>query len=123
MPAVLTQDIAAGHLLKLKEQHNLTYAAIDEVVQLVHIISDHVVTKCLMAVWKSAESQCIDMNSGFIHSLPETLQSIKDPFHLLGTAYKQQAYIAKNFPYTCKGHLQAELCMLNVIVMFRGCGV
>ena len=111
VPTLLTQDTAAGHLLKLKEKHRLTYAAVDEVVQLIQVISDHIIMESLTAVQKSAESHCLDMNSDFIHSLPPALRSTKNPFYLVGTTYKQQAYVAKNFPYVVSAYTMCILYM------------
>ena len=43
-------DMAAGMLLKLKEKHKLSQAAIDEVIDVVGVITEDVITKTLSAV-------------------------------------------------------------------------
>ena len=98
-PTFVTQDVAAGLLLKLREKHRLSQAAVDEVVQIVSTVSDHMVIEALSAVRGLGESHCMDINSPFFQDLPETLESVSNPLAQLGTAYRQQTYVAKNFPY------------------------
>ena len=58
-PTIVTQDVAAGLLLKLTERHRLSQAAVDEVVKMVSTVSDHMVIEALTAVWQSGEAHGI----------------------------------------------------------------
>lgn len=89
-----SKDIA-GKLLKLKEKHMLSHAAIDEVVELVKVVSDTTVTNALSEILLSAES---DTTSNYFQHLPSVLENLSSPLASIGTIYKQQ-YIAKNLPY------------------------
>ena len=76
-PTFVTQDVAAGLLLKLKTRHRLSQAAVDEVVQIVSsTISDHMVIEVLTAVQQFGEAHAMDLISPFFQSLPEILKSI-----------------------------------------------
>ena len=98
-PTFVTQDVAAGLLLKLKERHRLSQAAIDEVVQIVGTVSDHMVIESLTAVRQCGEAHGMDMSSPFFQDLPGILENVSNPLATLGTAYRQQSYVKKNFPY------------------------
>ena len=96
---LVSQDAAAGMLLKLKEKHKLSQAAVEEVIQVVGIITDHVAVETLSAVKRSAETHGIDMDSPFIKSLPSIPQDVSHPFSSMETAYRQQSYVRNKFPY------------------------
>ena len=96
---IISPDAAAGMLLKLKEKYKLSQAAVDEVIQVVEVITDHVVTKTLSAVEQSAEAHGMDITSPFFKNLPNIVENESNPLSALGTAYRQQAYVSKNFPY------------------------
>ena len=93
------QDMAAGMLLKLKEKHKLSHAAIIEVVQVVEIFTADVISKTLSAVEESAEAHGMDITTPFFRNLPNITDSVSNPLTTLATAYRQQAYVSKNFPY------------------------
>ena len=116
-PTSLSQDATAGMLLKLKEKHKLSHAAVDEVIQVVGIVADHVVMKTLSAVQQSAEDHGIDTDTPFFRSLPDIAENVSNPLSSLGTAYKQQSYVAKNFPYVVNLiHLvNYEVIMVSII--------
>ena len=98
-PNTVTQDMAAGMLLKLKEKHKLSHAAIDEVVQVVEIFTADVISKTLSAVEESAEAHGMDITTPFFRNLSNITDSVSNPLTTLATAYRQQAYVSKNFPY------------------------
>ena len=96
---IISPDAAAGMLLKLKEKYKLSHAAVDEVIQVFGIMTDHVVTKTLSAVEQSAEAHGMDLTSPFFENLPKIAEDVSNPFSALETAYRQQTYVSKNFPY------------------------
>lgn len=98
-PNIVTQDMAAGMLLKLKEKHKLSQAAIDEVIDVVGVITDDIITKTLSAVEQSAESHGMDVTTPFFRNLPNITDNLSNPLSMLGTAYRQQMYVSQNLPY------------------------
>ena len=86
-------------LLKLKEKHKLSHVAVDEVIQIVEIITDHVFLETVSAVEQSAEAHGMDITTPFCKNLPNIIENVSNPFSSLGTTYRQQAYVTKNFPY------------------------
>lgn len=55
-PTFVTQDVADGLLLKLKGRHRLSQAAIDEVVQIIGTVSEHIVIESLTALRQCGEA-------------------------------------------------------------------
>ena len=98
-PNIVTQDMAAGMLLKLKEKHKLSQAAIDEVIDVVGVTTDDIITKTLSAVEQSAESHGMDVTTPFFRNLPNITDNLSNPLSMLGTAYRQQMYVSQNLPY------------------------
>lgn len=98
-PMIVTQDMAAGMLLKFKDKHKLSNAAIDEVIQVVEVMNDHVTSQILSAVEQSAEAHGMDVTTPSFRNLPNIIDSVSNPLTTLGTMYRQQTYVSKNFPY------------------------
>ena len=85
-------------LLKLKEKHKLSHTAVDEVIQIVGIVTDHVVTETLAAE-QSAKAYDMDVSAPCLKNLPTIIESISNPLSSLGTSYRRKSYVAKHFPY------------------------
>ena len=95
----VAQNMAAGQLVKLRERHHLSQAGVNEVVQIINSVSDHIILEVLAKVWQSGEAHGMDTTSAFFQDLPNILDSVRNPFALLSTAYRQHSYVIKNFPY------------------------
>ena len=54
----------------VEEKHKLSQAAIDEVIDIVGVISDDIVTKTLSAVEQSAESHGLGVTTPFFRNVP-----------------------------------------------------
>ena len=79
----------------IKENHRLSQAAVDDIVQLVQTVYNDVSTS---AVRHHGEESGVDMSSDFFQQLSEILEQLKSPIESVKTAYKQQSYITKNLP-------------------------
>ena len=73
--AFISNEVVVKKLLKLKEKHLLSQPALDEVVDLVKLVSDSTITNSLVAVLQSAETCCMDFTSHFFQQLPEVFAS------------------------------------------------
>lgn len=66
-PQCISEKNIAGKLIRLKEKHNISHAALDEVVQLVKIVCDNTVTDALLKVVVLGEKYDMDMTSEFFN--------------------------------------------------------
>ena len=110
-PNFVTQDMAAGMLLKLKEKHKLSQAAIDEVIDVVGVITEDVITKTLSAVKQSAESHGVDVTTPFFRNLPNITDSLSNPLTILGTAYRHAADVCLSKLTLCCKFTFIHYCM------------
>lgn len=99
VPGSITKEVAAGTLIKLKVKHLLTNSAINDVVELVGVVCDSVITNTLSALSLEVEACGMDTTSTFFQRLPEILEHHSNPLATIGTTYRQQSFISKNLPY------------------------
>jgi hypothetical protein len=59
------KDIIAGKLLKIKEKHLMSHAAIKEIVALIEIICDDVTADIFSTIWRTGEELSMDTSSPF----------------------------------------------------------
>ena len=98
----LSEEVIAGKLLKIREKHLVSYSAISEVVELVNSVCDSMATKCLTAIWQLGEDSGMDTSSAFFQELPQVFEQLSSPLSSVGTAYKQQSFVARNLPYVVR---------------------
>lgn len=104
IPSFVTEEMIAGQFLKLKEKHMLSHVAVDEVVELIQTISNHMIMTTITSVQKLGTEKGLDTNSTFFKELPGLYHKVQSPLNSLGTIRKQQSYVAKNFPYVVIKH-------------------
>lgn len=92
-------DIAAGMLVKLKEECRLSQRAMEGVIDITHFICDYATDKARAAVSEVGQEYGLNASAPLILDLNEALQHIDNPFTDLGTTYRQHSYIARNMPY------------------------
>ena len=93
--SVSDNDIAAGMMVKLKEECRLSQRAM---VKVADFACDHVIQKAL-AVVEVGAIHCLNPQSPLVLEISEALQNIQSPFTGLSTTYQQHFYIAWNMPY------------------------
>ena len=98
-PTCISKEEVAGKLIRLKEKHMLSHAAVDEVVELVKMVCDSTVTSVLSEAVRLGEACDLDMNSDFFKQLPSIFDTLSFPLSRIETTFRQQSYVAKNLPY------------------------
>lgn len=98
-PVCINEEDIAGKLIRLKEKHMLSHAAVDEVVELVQMVCDNTVANALSEAVLLGEECNLDMTSEFFKQLPDIFETLSYLLARIGTAYRQQSYIVKNLPY------------------------
>lgn len=96
---LMSEEMIAGKLLRIREKHLVSHAVIDEVVELVEGVCLDISTKALSKIRKLGEESGIDTSLPFFLELPEIFEKFSSPLASIRTAYKQQSFIAKNLPY------------------------
>ena len=89
-------DIAAGMMVKLKEECRLSQRAM---VKVADFACDHVIQKALAVVEEVGAIHGLNPQSPLVLEISEPLQNIQSPFTGLSTTYQQHSYIAWNMPY------------------------
>ena len=117
------KDVIAGKLFKIREHHMVSYAAVGEVVDLVQIACDNILSEALSAIWQSGEASGMDMSSDFFQNLPKTFENLNHPLASIETAYKQYSYIAKNLPYVVSKDSYILSVFLKFFISRNLCGV
>ena len=102
----IMREEVSGKLIKLKEKHRLSCAAVNEIVELVGLVCNDITSKSMSAIMDLGETSGMDMTSEFFTGLPEVVESIDYPLDMLKTNYKQQVYVAKNLPYVVRSSYQ-----------------
>lgn len=92
-------DIAAGMMVKLKEECRLPQSAMSEVVKVADFACDHVIQKALAVVEEVGAIHGLNPQSPLVLEISEALQNIQSPFTGLSTTYQQHSYKAQNMPY------------------------
>ena len=99
---LITKEQISGKLIKLKEKHRISCAAVNEIVELVELVCNDITSKSMSAIIDSGVTNGMDMTSEFFTGLPEVLEGINYPLDMLKTNYRQQVYVAKNLLYVVR---------------------
>ena len=92
----LYHDVAGAMILKLKDKHRLTNAAIEEVIQLSDIVANHMVKETLNLVEQNGG---MDTTTPFLKELPKIAANVTNPLSYLETTHKQLSFITTQLPY------------------------
>ena len=96
---ILSEKVIAGKLLKIREKHLVSHAVINDIMELVESICNDMSTKAISSIHQSGDECGMDTSSLFFQELPQIFERLNSPLASIGTAYKQQSFIAKNLPY------------------------
>ena len=98
-PHFISRDVAAGLLMKLKDKHHLSQIALEDVVETTSSVCEHVLQEVHIAIQEAANKHNVNPQSPFLQDVMDCIETATNPLQELGTAYRQQAYVAKHFPY------------------------
>ena len=92
-------DVAAGMMIKLKEECKLTQKAMSEVVNIAGFACDYIIKQAQSVVREVCQKHGLHQESSLVLDINGAVEQIHDPFANLSTTYLQHSYIARNMPY------------------------
>lgn len=111
--AVSEPSMVVGKLIKMKEYHRLSHAAVDDMLEFVDSVCNDVLTKA-PTIHCFGEGLDMDLTSLY-QELPEIFESLTSPLASLKT-FKQQLYIANNLPYVvCYNNINSTVHYYYII--------
>lgn len=94
-----SEKAMAAKLIRIKEYHNLSQVAVDDIVDLVQTVCDDSSMKAMSAIRHCGEHLGMDISSTFFQEISEIFQNLNYPLSSVETAYKQQLFVINNLPY------------------------
>jgi len=84
--------------MKLKDKHRLSQTALEDVME-TSSVCEHVLQEVHIAIQEAANKHNVNPQSSFLQDVMDCIETATNPLQELGTAYRQQAYVAEYFPY------------------------